>query len=105
VDVPVIPAAALPKAVMDIPIGLLVAKPFQECGRMLAEIGQCRPLHRVFQGRPDKANLINRVIGPQDDVDMFRHYHVGPKQKIATPAGQVEGFDTPLSGLVLSQKG
>ena len=37
-------------------------------------------------------------------MDMFRHDHIGPKEKALTLAGKVKGIDEPLPGSILAKQ-
>ena len=104
-DVAVVTAAALPEAIMDLSIGLLIAQLFEKVGSLAAQKSQRLALHRDLEGRADEADFVNRFLWPNKDVDVLGHDDVSPQGEVAPAAGLVERCDKPVPAPVLAQQG
>ncbi len=101
-NIAIITSASLPEAIMDLAIGLEVPQPFEKLGCLAAKICQSLSLHRNFECGSNQPDFIDRLPGPDDDMDMLRHNHVSPNEKITTLAGPIQGYDKPLPASVLA---
>jgi hypothetical protein len=71
-DVAVEPATGLTKSSLDLrALGQCDAR--QPIRRMLAKMFDRLDADRLFDGFEDAANVISRLLWPQQDVDVFRH--------------------------------
>src|SRR5208282_6732307 len=51
-----------------------------------------------------QTDSVDLVLGPQKDMDVFRHDHIGPQQEMAMATSFVHSIKKPLSASILAQE-
>src|SRR5262245_16226666 len=89
---------------MDVAVGLAVAHMRQERRRMTLHPNQCPLGDRLLDGIENVANFILWLGGPDQQMSMFRHNHVGPNVEWVGLTSPVDGINEPLPASIPAQK-
>ena len=99
-DVAVVAAALLPETIFHAAIGPGDAESAAPLRILRAEESDRGLDYGLFDRLEDVANVVILPLGVDQDVNVFRHDHVGPDREGPSSPGTVQGFDEPGSSSV-----
>jgi len=97
-------AAGLPKTTLGLG-ALLHRDAWQPQRRMLTQMFDRTHTHRLLDRLENAADVVLRLLRPNQNVDVFRHEDICPQQEIMFAASVTDGFGQPFANTLGLEKG